>query len=205
MGSLTIGLTGGPATGKTTVAELLLKSGAAVISADRIGHELLERNRRVRQALKKLLGDGIFGSGGIPDRGKIGRKVFADPAILKRFNAIMHPPLLRELKRRINRLKRQKSSGIIIVEAALIFEWGIADWFDYLISVDAPMKLRLSRCAESAVSSRQLRKRIKAQMPQKDKNALADWIINNDGDIGKLKKSVRKVVREIRKSEVGRR
>lgn len=205
MGILTIGLTGGPATGKTTVAKLLLKSGAAVISADRIGHELLERNRRVRRSVKKLLGDEVFGPGGTPDRGKIARIVFADPAILMQFNTIMHPPLLREIKRRINRFRREKSTSMIVVEAALIFEWGIANWFDYLISVDAPITLRLARCAKAAFRPEQLRQRIKAQMPQKEKNALADWIIKNDGDMNELKRSVGKVLRAIRKGKIGRR
>ncbi len=202
MKAQTIGLTGGPAVGKTTVAEMLRKFGAAVVSADKIGHELLERNRRVKQSVKKLLGGEVFGIDGAPNRGIIAGIVFADCDLLAKFNAIVHPPLLRELRRRVNRLKWDKSQEMIVVEAALIFEWGIADWFDYIISVDAPLKLRLARCAESGIRPGQLRRRIKVQMPQRDKNALADWVVKNDGGIDKLKSSVGDIVKLIRRSNI---
>ena len=195
---LLIGLTGGPGAGKSTVAKLMKEAGAKIIDADAIGHSILAHNRAVIKNTEKLFGNAVVSKKG-PDRKLIGDIVFGDDSARRAFNRIIHPPLLRQLKKGLSQSATKKSVRMVVVDAALIFEWGIADWFDLIVVVAASRAGRIARLCEAGLSMTQVRNRFAAQLDQKDKVALADYVIKNDGDRAVLKKEVRKLMAQIAK------
>ena len=201
---LVLGLTGGPGVGKSEVGRFLAKKNALVINADTIGHEILANNNSVRMKLAKLLGREIVLEDGGLNRSVIGRKVFGNPELMHEFNRIIHPLLLRQLKNRIDRSvsKRRK---LVVVDAALIFEWGIADWFDFILVVHARRAVRLRRLSNEGLSVNQAARRIASQMPQRDKLALADFVIENNSTRAILKRKTFKFINELEKSIHSRR
>lgn len=194
--TLTIGLTGGPGVGKSEVAKILAEHGAKVISADAIGHGLLDNNLNLRRKLINLLGSDIIDKRNKPDRRKIGAIVFGDDEKLPAFNNIIHPLLLKDLKREMM-ADVKKRRRLIVVDAALIFEWGIANWFDLILVINARRDIRLKRMCRSDLSLNQARQRIASQMPQRDKIALADYLIENNSTRFALKKKVEQFIDKI--------
>jgi dephospho-CoA kinase len=194
---LVIGLTGGPGVGKSEVAKIMERYGAKVIYADKIGHELLQNNAVIRRKLLRLLGDEIFLKNGQPDRQKIGRLVFANSDRLASFNGIIHPPLLKNLQREILRLRKKPGVKMVVVDAALIYEWGIADWFDFMVTVDATRWNRRHRLVKGDFTQNQLFLRIRSQMFQNDKIALADFVIKNNGRLSELKGKVSSLIKSL--------
>jgi dephospho-CoA kinase len=184
---LVIGLTGGPGVGKSEVAKILKAEGVKIISADKIGHDILVNNRVVRRKLINLLGERIVASDDKLDRGIIGALVFGNPLVMYEFNLVVHPPLLRKLKEAIRR-ERMRDPRLVVVDAALIFEWGIADWFDIILVVQAKRAVRISRMTRQGLSKSRAARRIASQMGQKHKIALADYVIENNSTKLILKK-----------------
>jgi dephospho-CoA kinase len=181
-----IGLTGGPGVGKTEVAKIFARHGAQIIYGDKIGHDVIEKNKTVKRQLANLFGKEIFDAKCQPDRSKIGKLVFAAQDNLAAFNSIVHPPLLKMLKQEIKQKAKKRGAKIIVVDAALIYEWGIANWFDWLLVVDSSRANRIKRMAQNGLGRTQISQRIRSQMPQKDKIALADFVINNNGHLPEL-------------------
>ncbi len=194
---LTIGLTGGPGVGKSEVAAELENMGVYVINADKIGHELIESNGTVRRKLIKLLGGDIVGRDGSLQRKIIGGIVFSDRHMMSEFNAIIHPALLKELKTRLKQAALSGRYNVVVVDAALIFEWGIADWFEMILVVDALRDLRLSRISKNGVSKSQAARRIGSQIPQREKIALADYVIANNATKSVLRKKAKSFYAEL--------
>ena len=191
--TLMIGLTGGPGVGKSEAATVMGEYGAAIINADQIGHELLRSNKTVKRKLIQLFGSIRITSDGNLDRKAIGKLVFGDPEKMVQFNKIIHPPLLKELKKQMGLLGAKKSSKLVAVDAALIFEWGIADWFDYIVVIDSSREIRFKRLQKLGLSRAEANKRITSQIPQKDKKALADFVIVNNATKKDLAKKVKNV------------
>ncbi|UCE65577.1 MAG: dephospho-CoA kinase [Candidatus Zixiibacteriota bacterium] len=179
-----IGLTGAPGAGKSLAAEYLKRKGAIVISGDDTGREVLETYPESLKSLVKTFGKGILNPDGSLDRKCLGRLVFADSEKLKKLNSIIHPYLLKLLKSKINKYRKSASRKLIVVDAALIFEWGIENWFDYILVVTANRTNRIKRLVNSGLCRREAENRIGSQIPQSKKAAKADFIIeNNDGKI----------------------
>jgi len=193
---LVIGLTGGPGVGKSEVAKILTENGAAIICADKIGHDLLDGNKTVKRKLIQLLGDKIITDGKL-NRREIGRLVFDNSEIQHLFNEIIHPPLLKSLKNELRNRSKSGSDRLVAVDAALIFEWGIADLFDVLLVVTAARDIRLKRMCDTGLSRYQAAKRIASQIPQRDKLALADYIIENNANRSILKRKVSKFLKAV--------
>jgi len=195
---LTIGLTGGPGVGKSEVAKILADHGAEIISADAIGHCLLDDSLNLKRKLISLLGADIVDKRNKLDRRKIGYIVFNDDEKLAAFNNIIHPLLLKDLKRKMT-ASVKKRRRLIVVDAALIFEWGIANWFDLILVINARRDIRLKRMCRFDLSLNQARQRIASQMPQRDKIALADYLIENNAGRSALRKKVEQFIYRIKK------
>jgi len=116
---LVLGIQGGPASGKSRLAGLLAERGARVIDADRIGHEVLQRPQ-VKQALTEAFGREILSRCGAIDRARLAEAAFADEQQLRRLNDIVHPPLLEEIRRRVEGLKEGGDARPIVLDAALL-------------------------------------------------------------------------------------
>jgi len=182
-----IGVTGGIAAGKSHVCRILGELGAYVIDADAIGHSLLQGP--VVERLTELFGGSFVDPEGRVNRRELGRIVFSSARSLASFNSIIKPLILKRLKRRLEYHSRRKK--VVVVDAALIFEWGVESWFHKIVVVTAPDDQRLERLVRFfGLSPEEARRRIKSQWSQDDKAALADYIIQNDSSLSDLRRKV---------------
>jgi len=186
---LRIGILGGIGSGKSTVARMLNARGAIVIDADRIGHAILNRED-VRQRLADLLGQEIFAPDGSVDRKRVAQKVFGDPNLLAAFNAIVHPPLLDEFKRQIDNAIARHAPAVVL-DAALLLEWGLEHLCDHLLYVDASPRQREIRArSQRGWDAEELRRREANQMSAEKKKQLADTIIANNDSLESLDQEI---------------
>lgn len=192
------GLTGGIAAGKSEVARLLAELQIPVIDADKIGHEVLSPGGAAEQAVVELFGDAIL-THGIIDRDKISAIVFKNPAALKNLNAAVHPAIGLEMGRRCAALA-EGGEEYAVIEAALLAEDGkVGEMFDGLIVVSCPVDIRVRRLVEDrGMSEEEAMRRVKAQSPPENKEALARWVIQNTGDLATLRERIETVVRELK-------
>ena len=175
-----IGLTGNIATGKSLALGMLARLGAAAVDADQVAHRVLRRGGAAYEAVLAAFGRGILGADGEIARGKLGAIVFADPAQLRRLEAITHPAIRQEIDRRI----RGAVAEVVVIEAIKLLEGDLKNAVDAVWVVDAaPATQRRRLIAERGMSPAEAQRRINAQNSQADKLRQADVIIANDGDI----------------------
>ncbi len=185
-----IGLTGGAGSGKSLVAAMFRRRGARVIEADRLGHRLLWRSSPCYKKIVKSFGRGILGRSGAIDRVRLGKLVFADGRSRERLNRIVHPALVREIRTRVSKLRGQ-GGGPVVVDAALLADWGLHREMDRVVVVDAPARLRLKRLEAKGVPRERARGIMAAQLPSARLKRLADEVIDNSGAIGRLERRTR--------------
>jgi dephospho-CoA kinase len=183
----TIAVTGNIASGKSLVAEMLRQKGCALIDADKVAHGLYASNPALVRELAHAFGDVILRHDGSLDRARLGAIVFQSPEALKTLNALVHPHLLTALREEIAAAHRMMNT--VVVDAALIFEWGIQGEFDAVILVTAPEDLRVERLmARSGLSREDALARVRSQMPQEEKRRLAKVVIENVEDQDNLQR-----------------
>lgn len=179
---LRAGLTGGIATGKTTVAAMLRELGCRVLEADKIAHQTIEPGGAAYDEVVREFSRGILTPEGLVDRQKLGSIVFADPQRLARLNAIVHPPVLEEQMRQLAAIEKADSHAIAVVEAALLIEAGFDRKLDCLVVTWCKPEQQLARLTESGrgrgLTAEQARQRIAAQMPSEEKRKRADEVID---------------------------
>jgi dephospho-CoA kinase len=187
-----IGLTGGIGSGKSAIAGFLKEMGAAVIDADKVGHEILNPGTAGCQKVSDEFGKSICTPEGGIDRKRLSWIVFNDPESLKKLNAITHPLILDEVKRRI---KKHQAEGydVVIVEAALILESGWSPYMDEIWLALAPQDITLARLEKRGLSPTEARARISAQIPGESKIKQAAEVIENSGSLPDLRSKVAKL------------
>ena len=187
---LSVGLTGGIASGKTTVARMLSELGAFVVDADRIAHELLAPGGRAVDATVGHFGREILDARGGIDRTELAKRVFADPAAREALNAIIHPDVRRELDLRIESFRRDDEGGpVAVVDAALLVETGRHRAFDRLVVVRCDRDTQLGRILErDGVTRDEAEARIEAQAPLEEKLALADYVIDTETSLDETRR-----------------
>ncbi len=184
-----VGLTGGFGCGKTTVLRLFGKLGAAVLSADDIVHELLNRDD-VRDAVAALFGPGVLSDGGI-DRKKLSERVFSDEGARRSLERLLHPLVLETIRRR-----SREASGrdlVMVVEVPLLFETGFDREVDAVVAVRAESGAVRRRLRKKGFSEEDLTKRGAAQIPVEEKASRADYVIDNSGPLEDTERQVRMV------------
>ena len=186
-----VGLTGGFLSGKSHVAKFFRAKGVPVIDVDKMYHRLLAKNATLKKTLIKAFGKDIATRGKISTK-KLRKKV-QDTAHLKRLNKITHPLIIKEIKRKIKSFKNR--SGIVVVEAPLLYEAGLRGLFDRVVVVSTTLRNQLKRARRRGYSPRQARAFIETQMPLKEKRRLADYTIGNIRDIKELRKGAEKVLK----------
>ncbi len=180
-----IGLTGALGAGKSTVVAVFARHGATVVDADAIGHLMLRRGGPCFDALVARFGGDIVGSDGEIARAELGRRAFADAASTAALNAIVHPPLVEELRARVRAADRPGHA--VVVDAALLLEWGALVAVAATIVVTAPRAARIERMARRlGVAPEEAERRAAAQMPEDEKARRADLVIANDGTLEEL-------------------
>jgi dephospho-CoA kinase len=184
---LVIGLTGSFATGKSTVAKMFKSSGVEVIDADMVGRGLIKPGSSVYRKTIRLFGRGIADRSGNIRRPELARIVFSDKKALDRFNRIIHPAIIREIKRRV----KSSVEKVVILDAPLLLEKKLDMITDGVIVVKASLDKQIRRAQKrSAISKSEIIARIQSQIPLKKKLGLADFIIDNNGTIGNTRKQV---------------
>ncbi len=184
---LLVGIGGQMGAGKTTVIGELKRYGAKVIDADQIGWGLLAKNSPQYAALVKTFGKDILDKAGRIDRRSLGAKAFAGKAALAKLNKITHPPLVEKLRAEIARHKK----GLVIVDAALLFFWGLDKEMDVSILVTAPERIKVKRMTELGMTPEQARARLKLQPPDAKVWRRADFVLENSGSLPELKRKAR--------------
>jgi dephospho-CoA kinase len=197
---LTVGLTGNVASGKTTVADRWRESGVTVIDADRLGHAVLDEDAEAREALVREFGAGILAADGRIERAALGEAVFSTPGRIAILNAIVHPPLLERLDRELERA-REAGAELAVVDAALVFEFGLGEVLDAIVLVTAPARLREERLREArGMDAERFARIMETQMPDEEKVEASDYVIVNDGSIERLRAEADAVLAAIRDS-----
>jgi dephospho-CoA kinase len=185
---LRVGLTGGIATGKSTVAAILRELGCHLLEADKIAHALIKPGAAAYDDVVREFGRGILTPDGHVDRKKLGAIVFADPKRLARLNAIVHPLVLAAQDRELAAIERTEPHAIAVVEAALLIEAGYTDRLDDLVVTWCTPEQQLARLTQPGTAGRgftieQARRVISAQMPLEEKRRLASEVIDCSGSL----------------------
>lgn len=179
-----IGLTGGIASGKSTVSALLVSKGARLVDADVIAREVMLPGHEVLAAAVKQFGSEILSPDGTLNRGKLGDIVFQDPAALQALNNLTHPAIRREIKDRMNSMEEEDPKKLIIVDIPLLFESGLESMFHEILVVYVPREVQIARLMErNGLSLEQAEARLNAQMDIEAKRNKADYIIDNSGEL----------------------
>ena len=178
---LLVGLTGGIATGKSTVSEMLRSLGCVVIDADQLAREVVAPGEAALAAVAREFGDVLTPGGGL-DRKKLAAIVFADPARRRRLEAILHPAIRERFLARLAALQADGFDGIVIWDAPVMIESGGHTQMDRLIVVITDATTQRARLVARDGDAADGERRIANQMPLDDKAALADYVIDNSGD-----------------------
>jgi dephospho-CoA kinase len=178
---LRIGLTGGIASGKSTVASMLRDADCLVLEADPLGHEMLEPGQASYDEIVREFGKEIFDADEKVSRAKLGAIVFADSAKRARLNRILHPRILDVVERWFAALDKPGGPDLAFAEAALIIEAGFQKRLDRLIVCWCRPDQQTERMIERGLSPEQAQLRIAAQMPIDEKRRLADDVIDCSG------------------------
>ena len=191
---LRVGLTGGIASGKSTVAALFRELGAFHVDADRIAHDLLGAGGRARDEIAARFGGTVVAADGSIDRKKLAAVVFSDPRALADLNAIVHPKVREEIFRRLARQEEGLDPApVAIVDAALLVEAGFHQDLDALVVVSCSPETQIARAVARGMTEDEARARLAAQAPAETKLAEADYVIDNDGPLAETARRTREV------------
>jgi dephospho-CoA kinase len=191
---LRIGLTGGIASGKSTVAALLRERDYPVLDADVLAHELLEPGQDSYQEVVREFGEGILTSDGAVDRQKLGAIVFADAGKRERLNQIMHPRIQKIAAQWFSVLDRPGGPDFAFENAALILEAGAKRNFDRVVVCWCRPEQQIERLVARGLSVEDAERRVRSQMPMDQKRQLADDLIDCSGSIDDTEKCVEELV-----------
>jgi dephospho-CoA kinase len=219
---LKVGLTGGIASGKSVVGEMLVALGAHLVQADRIAHQLMLPGESVYNEVVRHFGRAILNRDGSVNRAKLAELAFGSenpatqvnpsatpsavstpmPSRIEELNRIVHPAVLRSQEQWMEETGRQDPHAIAIVEAALILEAGAAKRFDRLIVVTCSDEQRIARFAARQKlalneARKEVERRMAAQLPEAEKIKAADYVIDNSGSIDHTREQVREVWKKL--------
>ena len=191
-----IGITGGIASGKSTVTEFLRQLGYQVIDADQVVHELQEPGGRLYQALLSAFGSAILREDGRLDRPKLGAMIFGNPQLLEQSSQIQNQIIREELAGRRDMLA--ETEDIFFMDLPLLFELQYEDWSDQIWLVDVTEETQLSRLmSRNALSQEEAEKRIAAQLSLREKRKRADVLIDNNGSLEATRQQIRDALQKL--------
>jgi len=180
---LRVGLTGGIASGKSTVAKIFRELGAHVLDADRIARDLVPPGSQALSRIVRAFGPEMLRPDGTLDRAALGAVVFGDAGKRRVLEGILHPLILDEIDRRVDELERVDPQGVAVVEAALILELGRENEFDTLVVVWAEEEQQRRRLMQrDNLSAEEAAHRLDAQMPLSEKRGRARFVVDNSRD-----------------------
>lgn len=191
-----VGITGGIASGKSTVVAQLRKHGYQVIDADQVVYDLQKKGGRLYQALFDWLGDAILQDNGELDRQALGQAIFGNQEMMAKSSALQNDIIRQELAQR--RQELAKTESLFFMDIPLLIELDYVGWFDaiWLVVVDDEMQLN-RLMARNHLTLAEAKKRMASQMPTKEKLAYADHILDNNGDKAALEKQVEALLTDL--------
>jgi dephospho-CoA kinase len=179
-----IALTGGIASGKTTIAQRLAEHGALVIDADQIVREVQSPGSPVLEAISDAFGADVIDDSGALNRAALGARVFGDDAELEKLNAIVHPAVREESARRFHAAFESDPDAVVVYDVPLLVEARADDPWDLIVVADAPAELREKRLIElREMTPDAARARISAQVSDEKRRAVADVVIDTSGEL----------------------
>jgi dephospho-CoA kinase len=192
---LIVGLTGGIGAGKSTAARRFAELGAVLVDVDALGHVVLQPGGKAH--------DAVLDAFGTVDRRELGAIVFADPAMLDRLTAISHPAINAELVEVLDALPA--TTPVVVLDMAILVESNLGKpdpehSYTVVVTVEAPVELRVARAVARGMAEVDVRRRIDAQASEKQRRAVADHVLVNDGDEAALHAQVDAVWRAITRS-----
>lgn len=190
---LRVGLTGGIASGKSTIREMFAKLGAVTIDADKLVAELYRPGAAGHEALTRTYGRDIVRPDGEIDRERLAAIAFRSAEEAQKLNHLIHPLVLDEADRRIAGI----DDGIVIVEATLLIEAGAVPRYDRLVVVDVDPETQIERGVARGMSREELTRRIGNQLPREERLRHADYVIQNDGDLAAAEERTREVYQRL--------
>ncbi len=197
---LIVGLTGGVASGKTTVARMFEKEGAYLIDADQIARDLVQPHRPAWKEILRAFGKEVLGKEGAIDRKRLADLAFSDPDQRSILNGILHPRIKREVGRRTRQIEREDPRAVVIFDAPLLVETGFHREVDRVVVVTSRETQQIERLKKRAgVSEEQTRRIISSQMVPEKKMEIADFVIRNEGSLETTRRRVREIFRELRR------
>lgn len=199
-----LGITGGLSTGKSTVAHLFERLGAARLDADAMAHHAMRPGTAVWRRIARRFGREVVRRDRSINRHALAALVFQDRAALVALCRIVHPPVIAEIRRRLRRLRRTHPQQLVVVEAPLLFETGLASSMDHVVVVTAPVAVAFRRARRrSALSRSAFERRWRAQMPLRRKAAQADFVIRNSSTLAAARRQVSVLWRKLRARNSG--
>ncbi|MBF7075764.1 dephospho-CoA kinase [Streptococcus anginosus] len=195
-----IGITGGIASGKSTVTNYLRQKGYQVIDADQVVHELQAKGGKLYQALVSWLGSAILNEAGELDRPKLSQLIFSSQENLAKSSQLQNDIIRKELANRRDQLA--KTEETFFMDIPLLFEQDYADWFDevWLVYVNPETQIKRLK-ARNGYSQEEAQQRLASQMKLEDKVPYADFVIKNDGNLEELIEQIDKKLRRLRNDE----
>ncbi len=188
-----IGLTGGIATGVSTVAQMFRELGAVVIEADKIAREVVVPGTDPYRKIVETFGREILTADGTIDRRRLGQVIFADGAARRRLNVITHPAIRRRIAEEVERLREPRPDAVVILDVPLLLDTTGPDSFDMdgVIVVVADPKTQAARLIErDGLSREEVERRLASQRPAAEKAVEAEWVIQNSGSIDETRRQV---------------
>jgi len=194
-----VGLTGGVASGKSTVSAMLRELGAVVVDADALAREVVEPGTPGLDAVVDEFGSDVLTADGRLDRSKVGALVFADPSRRAALEAIVHPLV----RARATEIEEAAPAGVLVVhDIPLLVETGQATSFDAVVVVDVPEEVQVERAVrERGWTEAEARARVEAQASRADRLAAATHVVENSGDVEDLRQRVTEVFEQLVRTE----
>jgi dephospho-CoA kinase len=192
-GRLLVGLTGGLASGKSTVARLLAERGCLVVDADQLVAKLYLPGGAGAAALAELLGPAVLSASGGVDHAAVAARIFQEPTLRREVERRIHP-----LVRDAFKARAAGARGIVVLEATLLVEAGFAPDFDVVVTVEADPAVRLERAIARGLTKEDAERRLASQSPEEVRTNAADLVIRNDGTPIELEYAVEELLRGLR-------
>ena len=193
-----VGLTGGIASGKSTVSRILGDLGVPVIDADVIAREVVAPGSAVLGRVVDAFGEEVLSDDKSLNRARLGEIVFSDASKKKILEGILHPEIIAEQDRRLKNMESEGNTPIAVVDAAVMIESGSWKRFDLIVVVDCDESQQISRlCRRNGMREEEAMRRIEAQMPLSEKVKYADHVIDNRGSMDDTRKQVEELIKSL--------
>jgi dephospho-CoA kinase len=186
-----IGLTGGIATGKSTVAAMLVERGALLVDADQVAREVVMPGEPALEAVASTFGQAVIHTDGTLNRKALGEIVFNNRDGLMQLESILHPAIRNRMQQRIRQYEEQNPRQLVVADIPLLYETGQEELYEGIMVVYVPQQLQLTRLMErNGLAQEEALRRIGLQMDIEQKRSRADWVIDNSSSLEQTKRQV---------------